>query len=86
MFKHLLKSITISRMALIIRIYKSNRFSFFIDNHIRGFMDFDIQFRFLLEMYFSQIAFKPIYLLGAKIKAFIKTLKLIGFIKSFNRL
>ena len=40
-FRPLPKSRTISRMDSIIEIYKSNRFFPFIDNYIKGFMDFD---------------------------------------------
>ena len=81
-FGPLPKGETTSCMDSIIRTHESNGFSPFIDDHIGGFTDFNSQFRFLHEMYFPWIAFGPVYLSGAKTKAFIKMLELIGFMGS----
>ena len=85
-FGPLPKSETMPRTDLIIETHESNGFSPFMDDHIGGFTDFDTQFRFLHKKYFPQIAFGLVYVSGAKTKAFVKTLELIGFMRSSNSL
>src|SRR5438046_8034538 len=73
-FGPLPKSQTMPRMDSIIGTHENSGFSPFIDDHIGGFTDFDSQFKFLHEKYFPQIAFGPVYISGAKTKAFMQTL------------
>ena len=46
------KSDAIPQMDIIIGTHVNSRFSPFMDNYIRGFSDFDAQFKFLHEKYF----------------------------------
>src|SRR5438034_1247838 len=52
-FGPLPKSETMPRMNLIIGTHKNGGFSPFMDDHIGGFTDFDIQFRFFTPKVFS---------------------------------
>src|SRR5437762_9342352 len=81
-FGPLPKSETTPRTDSIIGTHGNGGFSPFMDDHIGGFTDFDSEFKFLHEMYFPRIAFGPVYLSGAKTKAFVRTLELIGFMGS----
>lgn len=47
---------------------------------------FNTMYIFLYNRYFFRVAFELVYLLKKKIKAFIDTLELLGFKKSYGRL
>ena len=61
-------------------------FEYFVDDDQNEAENFESFYRFLHEKYFPQIAFGLVYVSGAKTKAFVRTLELIGFMRSSDGL
>ena len=72
----------IPQMPTLIGVRQENLFGVYIDDHIRVAKTFDVMYTFLSDSYFSRVVFGPVYLLGKKTKAFMDTLKLLGFERS----
>jgi hypothetical protein len=66
-------------MPSLIGNHLEGSFTLFMNDHLGGFVDFDVQFRFLHEKYFPRIAFGPVYLSGRKTNAFCNSLDILGF-------
>ena len=66
-------------MPILIEVRQKDSFGVFMDDHIRVAKTFDAMYAFLSDRYFPRVAFRPVYLLGKKTKAFMDTLELLEF-------
>lgn len=80
------KTQNISQMLTLIDMCAKDLFSVYMDNYIRTATTFDAMYTFLYNNYFLRFAFGSVYLLRKKTKAFIDTLELLRFEKSYSRL